>query len=131
MPQTVLDEAWAEFKDVRFVQNEKPKAGQPINPAYGGHHGLEAADWVEGIAYSSGKYNEARMIPRQIQQGKVDEVGGLLDLPRDHAGLVVFAARIRNALNPVGGFQAMMAAIGRIDGLAGLGLLIPYQPERL
>jgi hypothetical protein len=59
---------WAEFKDVRFVQNEGAKAGQPINPAFGDHHGLEAADWVEGIAYSKGKYNEARMIPKQIQQ---------------------------------------------------------------
>ena len=28
----------------------------------------------------------------QLQQGEVDEVGGLLDLPRDHAGFVVFAA---------------------------------------
>ena len=68
IPQTILTKVWAEFKDVRFVQNEGAKAGQPINPAFGDHHGLEAADWVEGIAYSNGKYNEARMIPKQIQQ---------------------------------------------------------------
>ena len=68
VPQTILTKVWAEFKNVRFVQNEAPKAGQPSNPAYGDHHGLEAADWVEGIAYSTGKYNDARMIPKQIQQ---------------------------------------------------------------
>jgi hypothetical protein len=68
IPQTILTKVWAEFKDVRFVQNEAPSAGQPVNPAFGDHHGLEGADWVEGIAYSKGKYNEARMIPRQVQQ---------------------------------------------------------------
>jgi Domain of unknown function (DUF362) len=68
IPQTILTKVWAEFKDVRFVQNEGPKAGQPLNPAFGDHHGLEAADWVEGIAYSNGKYKEARLIPKQVQQ---------------------------------------------------------------
>lgn len=68
IPQTILTKVWAEFKDVRFVQNEGPKARQPVNPAYGDHHGLEGADWVDGIAYSKGKYKEARMIPKQIQQ---------------------------------------------------------------
>ena len=54
VPQTILTKVWAEFKDVRFVQNVGPKDGQPVNPAFGDHHGLEAADWVDGIAYSSG-----------------------------------------------------------------------------
>jgi len=68
IPQTILTKVWAEFKDVRFVQNEGPMNGQPLNPAYGDHHGLEGADWVEGMAYSKNSYKEARMIPKQVQQ---------------------------------------------------------------
>ncbi len=68
IPQTILTKVWAEFKDVRFVQNVGPKAGQPVNPGYGDFHGLEAADWVEGMEYSKNSYKEARMIPRQVQQ---------------------------------------------------------------
>ena len=67
MPPYLLTKVWSEFKDVRFVQSEPPAETQPKNPAYGEHHGLEAADWVEAIAYSNGKYKEARLIPRQVR----------------------------------------------------------------
>ncbi|MFT3780973.1 MAG: DUF362 domain-containing protein [Nibricoccus sp.] len=71
MAATILQKIWAEFKDVRFVQQFAPDAAQPINPAYGDHHGLEAADWVEGMTYSAGSnYDKARMIPRQVMEAK-------------------------------------------------------------
>ena len=62
----ILTKVWNEFKDVRFVQVDSPKVGQPKNPAYGNYLGLEAANWVEGVAYSNGKYDKARFIPKQI-----------------------------------------------------------------
>ena len=63
----ILTKVWAEFKDVRFVQNKQAVEAQPKNPAYGDHHGLEGADWVEGIAYSAGgPYKKAKNIPKQI-----------------------------------------------------------------
>jgi len=66
IPAYMLAKVWTEFKDVRFVQLSPPKDTQPKNPGYGDYHGLEAADWVEGIAYSNGKYKDAKLIPRQI-----------------------------------------------------------------
>ena len=66
MPPYLLMKVWTEFRDVRFVQVKPPTEKQPSNPAYGTHYGLEAADWVEGIAYSNGKYDQAKFIPRQI-----------------------------------------------------------------
>jgi uncharacterized protein (DUF362 family) len=63
----ILSKIWAEFPEVRFVQEPAPSAEQPANPKYGAHHGLEAADWVEGVEYSGHRYNEARLIPRQIR----------------------------------------------------------------
>jgi len=68
IPPYILTKVWSEFKDVRFVQKEAPTDGQPKNPAYGDYHGLEAADWIEGISYSNGKYNKARFIPRQVYE---------------------------------------------------------------
>jgi hypothetical protein len=66
--QAILNKIWAEFKDVRFVQNKPAAAAQPNNPAYGDHHGLEAADWVEAMAYSAGSpYKDAKMIPKQVR----------------------------------------------------------------
>ena len=62
----LLTKIWAEFKDVRFVQKHAPSADQPLNPGYGDHHGLEPADWVEGVHYSANSYHEAKLIPRQI-----------------------------------------------------------------
>jgi hypothetical protein len=62
----ILTKVWSEFKDVRFVQERAPVAAQPKNPAYGDYHGLEAANWVEGVAYSNGKYDQARYIPKQV-----------------------------------------------------------------
>lgn len=64
----MLTEVWREFKDVRFLQADKANKNQPINPAYGDHHGIEAADWVEGVSYSAGKYNEAKLIARQVKE---------------------------------------------------------------
>jgi uncharacterized protein (DUF362 family) len=63
----MLTTIWKEFKDVRFVQEKPASDAQPINPAYGDHHGLEAADWVEAISYSAGNYKDAKLIPRQIK----------------------------------------------------------------
>jgi len=63
----MLTEVWKEFKDVRFLQENAPDPKQPVNPAYGDYSGLEAADWVEGVSYSAGKYDKARLIPRQIK----------------------------------------------------------------
>lgn len=62
----LLTKVWKEFKDVRFVQVEGPKDGQPKNPAYGDYHGLDAPVLVEGVTYSSGKYDKARFIPKQL-----------------------------------------------------------------
>ncbi|MGP8246835.1 MAG: chitobiase/beta-hexosaminidase C-terminal domain-containing protein [Bryobacteraceae bacterium] len=62
----VLTKVWGEFKDVRFVQQDPPDGKQPRNPGYGDHHGLEGADWVEGVTYSAGQYKNARLMPRQV-----------------------------------------------------------------
>ena len=66
IPHYMLTKIWTEYKDVRFVQGEAPKEGQPKNPGYGDYHGLEASVWVQGITYSNGKYNKARNIPKQV-----------------------------------------------------------------
>ena len=62
----MLTTVWKEFKDVRFLQAEPATKSQAINPGYGDHHGIEAADWVEGVSYSAGHYKDAKLIPRQI-----------------------------------------------------------------
>ncbi|MDD4821611.1 MAG: DUF362 domain-containing protein [Bacteroidales bacterium] len=63
----MLTTVWKEFKDVRFLQQDPATKNQPLNPAYGDHHGIEAADWVEGVSYSAVNYKEAKLIPRQIK----------------------------------------------------------------
>jgi len=64
----LLTKIWTEFKDVRFVQADAPDPIQPKNPGYGDYHGLEAANWVEGIHYSANNdtYHDAKLIPQQI-----------------------------------------------------------------
>ena len=62
----LLTKIWSEFKDVRFVQWEAPDPAQPKNPAYGNYHGLEAANWVEGVSYSANTYHDAKLIPQQV-----------------------------------------------------------------
>jgi uncharacterized protein (DUF362 family) len=64
----LLTKIWTEFKDVRFVQADAPDPAQPKNPGYGDYHGLEAANWVEGIHYSANNdtYHDAKLIPQQI-----------------------------------------------------------------
>ena len=62
----MLTKIWSEFKDVRFVQWSAPDPLQPKNPGYGGYHGLEAAQWVEGVSYSANDYKEAKLIPKQV-----------------------------------------------------------------
>jgi uncharacterized protein (DUF362 family) len=64
----LLTKIWTEFKDVRFVQADPPDPAQPKNPGYGDYHGLEAANWVEGIHYSANNdtYHDAKLIPQQI-----------------------------------------------------------------
>jgi hypothetical protein len=64
----MLTEIWNEFKDVRFLQENPADPRQPFNPAYGDHTGLEGADWVDGVTYSSGKYDKAKLIPRQVKE---------------------------------------------------------------
>lgn len=63
----ILSEVWKEFKDVRFLQADKASKNQPLNPAYGDYHGIEASDWVEGVSYSAGKYKDAKLIARQVK----------------------------------------------------------------
>lgn len=63
----MLTTVWKEFKDVRFLQQNPASDKQPVNPAYGNYHGLESADWVEGVTYSSGNYKEAKLISRQVK----------------------------------------------------------------
>jgi uncharacterized protein (DUF362 family) len=63
----MLTTIWSEYKDVRFVQADPPDPAQPKNAAYGNYHGLEAAQWVEGVSYSANTYNDAKLIPQQIK----------------------------------------------------------------
>jgi len=67
MPPYLLTKIWSEYKDVRFIQEKAPSADQPKNPGYGDYRGLEAADWVEGLTYSSGTYDKAKFIARQVK----------------------------------------------------------------
>ena len=65
----LLSSIWREFPDVRFVQSDPPAAPQPPNPKHGGYHGLEQAEWIEGVSYSANhsEYYDAKLIPRQIK----------------------------------------------------------------
>jgi hypothetical protein len=63
----LLTKIWNEYKDVRFVQSDPPDPAQPRNPGYGDYHGLEAAQWVEGVTYSANTYHDAKLIPQQIK----------------------------------------------------------------
>jgi hypothetical protein len=63
----LLQKVWGEFKDVRFVQADAPDPRQPRNPGYGDYHGLEQAQWVEGVSYSANDYHDAKLIPQQIK----------------------------------------------------------------
>ena len=64
----MLTKIWSENRDVRFVQWDAPASPQPINPGYGDYHGLEQAQWVEGVSYSlhQDEYHDAKLIPKQI-----------------------------------------------------------------
>ena len=66
MTPAILAKVWGEYRDVRFVQVSEAQASQPNNPAFGDHHGLEAADWVQGVTYSGDTFKDAMLIPRQI-----------------------------------------------------------------
>jgi hypothetical protein len=63
----LLQKVWGEFKDVRFVQADAPDPKQPKNPGYGNYHGLEQAQWVEGVTYSANDYHDAKLIPQQVK----------------------------------------------------------------
>jgi hypothetical protein len=63
----LLTKIWSEYKDVRFIQSDPPNPVQPKNPGYGNYHGLEAAQWVEGVSYSANSYQDAKLIPQQIK----------------------------------------------------------------
>lgn len=62
----MLTTVWKEFKDVRFVQDGKARREQPVNPGYGDHTNLEAAEWVEGLEYSAGNYRDAKVTAQQV-----------------------------------------------------------------
>lgn len=64
----LLECVWREFPDVRFVQDGEARREQPMNPKYGDHHGIEAAQWVEAIEFSvdNDKFREAKLMARQI-----------------------------------------------------------------
>jgi len=74
MPQYLLIKIWKEYKDVKFVQGQtpqtmnakKPNETQPVNPAYGNYQGLEIANWVDGVEYSTGNYKLAKKIAKQV-----------------------------------------------------------------
>jgi uncharacterized protein (DUF362 family) len=74
MPQYLLLKIWNEYKDVKFVQGQSPQTmnakktneTQPVNPAYGDYHGLEVANWVDAVEYSTGKYDLAKKIAKQV-----------------------------------------------------------------
>lgn len=66
IPPYILTKVWREFPDVRFVQWAAPDKEQPKHPVYGDYRRLEAAQWVEGIAYSNGRYHDARLIAKQV-----------------------------------------------------------------
>lgn len=69
MMTEIMQKVWAEFKDVRFVQENPPQASQPVHPVYGDYSRLESANWVEGIAYSDGgKYDKAKLIPKRVME---------------------------------------------------------------
>ncbi len=63
----LLTKIWTEFKDVRFVQQDAPDPALQQNPGYGDTHGLEQAQWVEGVTYSANTYHDAKLIPQQIK----------------------------------------------------------------
>jgi uncharacterized protein (DUF362 family) len=63
----LLTKIWTEFKDVRFVQQDAPDPALQQNPGYGDTHGLEQAQWVEGVSYSANTYHDAKLIPQQIK----------------------------------------------------------------
>ncbi len=68
IPGQMLRKVWAEYPEVRFVQQAPAREPQPTNPKYGDFHGLESAEWVPGVEYSSdGKYDKAKLIPKQVQ----------------------------------------------------------------
>jgi len=66
IPPYILTKVWSEFKDVRFLQQQQPKDNQAKHPVYGDYSRIEAANWVQGVEYSNGKYNEAKLIPKQV-----------------------------------------------------------------
>ena len=63
----LLTTIWKEYKDVRFVQHDAPNSSLQRNPGYGDTHGLEQAQWVEGVSYSANTYHDAKLIPQQIK----------------------------------------------------------------
>ncbi len=64
----MVERIWREFPDVRFVQDGEARKGQPLNPKYGTHKGIEAAKWVEGVEYTyNERFNEAKLIAQQVK----------------------------------------------------------------
>ena len=63
----LLNRIWSEYKDVRFVQRDAPDAVMQKNPGYGVIHGLEQANWVDGVSYSANSYQNAKLIPQQVK----------------------------------------------------------------
>jgi hypothetical protein len=66
IPPFMLTKVWSEFPAVCFVQEKASGVDQPKNPGFADGHGLEAANWVEGVSYSFGTYKDAKLIPQQV-----------------------------------------------------------------
>ena len=65
----ILNLVWGEFPDVKFVQDDPGiRDYQPVNPKTGDYSLLQKPDWVEAIDFSSGEFEGARLIPRQIYE---------------------------------------------------------------
>ncbi len=59
----MLTTLWSEFPNIRILQDGPARPEQPKNPV---GRAIEAADWVEAVEFSSGRFNEAKQMARQI-----------------------------------------------------------------
>lgn len=58
---------WGEYPDVKFVQDDPGvRKYQPVNPKTGDYSLLQKPNWIRAIDYSAGKFDGARLIPRQV-----------------------------------------------------------------
>lgn len=69
IPAEILSLVWSNYPDVKFVQDDPGiRKYQPVNPKTHDYSLLQKPDWVRAIDYSAGKFDGARLIPRQIYE---------------------------------------------------------------